>query len=197
MPLGIIHRRAVIQTRISRCFFSPHYGSESDGELADDIDYYPENYLNRLAHEGVNGLWIQEHLRKILSSDIIPEYGNESAERIRRLNRVIDRCKRYGIKIYLEGVEPASTYNNPALLNHPDVLGQPFGDYYAFCISTPKGQSYIKESITKLFTLIPDLQPDYHICRRKWPAVPGLKSGMVMSQLSGFGAFQSGGISQM
>ena len=157
LPLGIIHRRAVIQTRISRCFFSPHYGSESDGELADDIDYYPENYLNRLAHEGVNGLWIQEHLRKILSSDIIPEYGNESAERIRRLNRVIDRCKRYGIKIYLEGVEPASTYNNPALLNHPDVLGQPFGDYYAFCISTPKGQSYIKESITKLFTLIPDL----------------------------------------
>ena len=37
------------------------------------------------------------------------------------------------------------------------MLGQPFGDYYAFCISTPKGQSYIKESITKLFTLIPDL----------------------------------------
>lgn len=157
LPLGIIRRKAVLKTRISRCFFSPHYQTNGTGELADDTDYYPDNYLNRLAHDGINGLWIQEHFRKLLPSDIIPEYGKESKERLERLNRVIQKCKRYGIRIYLEAVEPASTYNNPDLKNHPEILGQPFGENNAFCSSTQKGQDYIRESIKKLFTLVPDL----------------------------------------
>lgn len=157
LPLGVIRRKAVLKTRISRCFFSPHYQTNGAGELADDTDYYPDSYLNRLAHDGVNGLWIQEHFRKLLPSDVIPEYGKESKERLERLNRVIQKCKRYGIRIYLEGVEPASTYNNPDLKNHPEILGQAFGEHNAFCPSTLKGQEYIRESIKKLFTLVPDL----------------------------------------
>ena len=41
-----------------------------------DIDYYPEEYLSRLAHEGVNGLWLTITFREICDTSIrkaVPE----------------------------------------------------------------------------------------------------------------------------
>ena len=157
LPLGEIYRYAVIKTRISRGFLNPHYGLDVDGELSDDTEYYSDNYLSRLAHAGINSLWTQEQFRVLLPSKVIPEYGWDSEARIGRLNRLIRRCKRYGIKVYLEGVEPASTYANPALWKHPEILGQYSGDMRAFCASTKAGRAYIRESFAKLFELAPDL----------------------------------------
>lgn len=157
LPKGEIYRYAVIKTRISRGFLNPHYCPGCDGELADDTEYYPDNYLNRLAHDGVNALWVQERFRVLLPSKIIPEYGRNGRERVKRLNKLVARCKRYGIKIYLEGIEPASTMQNPALKNHQDLLGQQFGEEFTFCCSTEKGREYIRESTKLLFTLVPDL----------------------------------------
>lgn len=157
LPIGCIYRYAVIKTRISRGFLNPHYGLDVDGELSDDTEYYSDNYLNRLAHAGINSLWVQEHLRVILPSAVIPEYGWDSKARIGRLNRLIGRCRRYGIRVYLEGVEPASTYANEVLQKHPEVLGQYSGNIRAFCASTKSGKAYIRESFRKLFELAPGL----------------------------------------
>jgi len=159
LPIGEVYRYAVVKRRISRGFFNSHYEQPGcTGELDDETEYYTDNYLNRLAHDGVNALWVQERLRVIIPSSIIPEYGKDGKKRIERLNQLIARCKRYGIKVYLEGIEPASSYNNPDLLQHPELLGQQFGaDFYAFCTSTEEGKAYIRESITKLFEAVPDL----------------------------------------
>lgn len=157
LPLGEIYRYAVIKTRISRGFLNPHYGLDVDGELCEDTEYYSDNYLSRLAHAGINSLWTQEHFRVLLPSEVIPEYGWDSKARLGRLNRLVSRCKKYGIKVYLECVEPASTYDNPVLLNHPEVLGGQFGDFWTFCSSSEKGKAYIRESFARLFELIPEL----------------------------------------
>jgi len=71
----------------------------------------------------------------------------------------VAKCKRYGIKIYVLGVEPASTHLNPALREHPELLGASFwgGGGRALCISTEKGRAYIEECGKALFTLVPDL----------------------------------------
>ena len=56
LPLGELSRKPVIRTRISRCFFGPiNRPPKNRDELTDDVDYYPDQYLNRLAHHGVNG----------------------------------------------------------------------------------------------------------------------------------------------
>lgn len=158
LPKGEIYRYAVVKKRISRGFLNPHYCPGCDGELEDDTEYYPDGYLNRLAHDGVNGIWVQERIRVIATSEIIPEYGQNGEERVARLNRLIERCKRYGIKVYLESIEPSSTFQNPDLNNHPEVLGQPWGgEYYTFCASTDAGKAYIWESVRKLFELCPGL----------------------------------------
>ncbi len=107
LPSGDIYRKPSIRARITRGFFSPtNRPPKNQDELMDDIDYYPDEYLNRLAHDGTNGLWIYTYFNQLMTSDIFTEYGEGSAQRIRKLQKVVDKCKRYGIKVYVFGVEP-------------------------------------------------------------------------------------------
>ena len=162
LPLGETQRRPFIRSRISRCFFTPPSHASSEGrvnELASDIDYYPEEYLNRLAHDGINGLWLGASLHDILKSSVIPEYGKDSERRIKKLAEVVEKCKKYGIGVYLLSVEPASGHSNPIFESHKELHGQKgWGDYHLFCPSAEGCLDYIKESMRKLFTLVPDLR---------------------------------------
>ena len=123
---GKISRHPFLKTRISRCCFAPPSHNDNHGmsnELEDDIDYYPEAYLNRLMHDGINGLWIGANFRDLLKSEIFPENGQNSEKMLNKLKSVVERCRRYGIGIYLFSVEPASTYRNPALQKRTDLHG--------------------------------------------------------------------------
>ena len=162
LPIGEIRRKPHITARISRCYFTPasHVAiEENENELIDDIDYYPDEYLNRLAHDGINALWLGATLQHLVKSDIVPEYGATAEKRMKKLNAVIEKCRRYGIKTYLFSVDPASSYKNEKLLkNHPDMLGDEGNNWIShLCPSTEKGLAYIKEAITKVFTEAPGL----------------------------------------
>jgi hypothetical protein len=126
---GRVTRRPWLLSRIAHCVFSPLNEHLPDcEELADDVDYYSDNYLNRLAHDGVNGIWISTAFRFMLPSKIVPEYGINWEKSIAKLNRTIAKCARYGIGVYLLANEPASTYMNEALKNHPDLMGRYRGE---------------------------------------------------------------------
>lgn len=162
LPLGEHRRHPLVKTRISRCFFSPPSHASNEGtvnELASDIDYYPDEYLNRLAHDGINGLWLGANFRDLLKSEVIPEYGADSERRLAKLNTVVEKCRRYGIGIYLFSVEPASGYNNPGLEAHPELYGANAwgGDKHMFCPATEGCRRYIREAITALFRAVPHL----------------------------------------
>ena len=162
LPKGKTVKTPFVKTRISRCFFTPPSHASAEGsvnELCSDIDYSPEEYLNRLAHDGINGLWIGSSFRKMLKSDIIKEFGTEQDVQIKKLNQVVQKCKKFGIGIYLFVTEPASSCYSKEIYNYPDMIGATTpGDHFTLlCPSQPKVQAYIKEAVTKLFTLVPDL----------------------------------------
>lgn len=159
LPLGTFKRKPFVRTRISRCFYGPvNRPPKSKDELADDVDYYPEEYLNRLAHEGVNALWFTVHFFQTVPSRIIPQYGQNAGPRLDKLRRTVRKCARYGIKIYPFCIEPAA-FNWPypeiarAAAAHPDLKGH----QGAFCTSTEKGRAYLEEATRTLFTEVPDL----------------------------------------
>ncbi len=159
LPLGTIARKPWVRTRISRCFFGPvNRPPKLKDELADDVDYYPDEYLNRLAHEGVNGIWLTIDFFKTIPSRIIPEYGRNAAPRLEKLRRTVRKCERYGIRIFPFCVEPAA-FDRPypelaaAGAAHPDLVG----DNRAFCTSTEKGQAYLEEATRTLFSEVPGL----------------------------------------
>ena len=161
LRLGSTDRRPVIRTRITRCFFGPiHRPPKNRDELTDEVNYYPDEYLNRLAHEGVNGLWLTVHFAEICPQTVLPEYSRDTAQRLGKLRRTAERCARYGIKVYVFANEPMPIMAGSAVAKaHPELLGQRmgWGERHFFCTSNPTAQAYLEEALRNLFTEIPDL----------------------------------------
>ncbi len=153
LPVGDETRWTTIATRIIRSPIAP-YRWWSGWELDDDPnDYYPDAYLNRLAHAGINGLWIPGLLRKLVASTCIPELGPRE-HRLEKLKAVVAKAARYGIRIYLFCIEPrALPKGHPALVAHPEITGA--GN--TLCSSQPLVREYIREVMQSLFTEVPEL----------------------------------------
>ena len=119
LKIGEIHRMAWIKNRISRCFFGPIKRPPLNrDELMDEVDHYPEEYLNRLAHEGVNGLWLTIKFSDLCKTSITPEYGKDAIQRLMKLRSTVDKCLRYGIKTYIFCIEPAAWNADSSILFH-------------------------------------------------------------------------------
>lgn len=165
LPFGIIEREPMIKTRISRCFFGPVKRPPINrDELADDVDYYPDEYLNRLASEGVNGLWLTVGFRDLCPSKLFPGHGKDSAKRLKKLRQTAQKCARYGIKIYVFCIEPQGFGQNPEYLNsmsyledNPEFKGHENGCAIYFCPSTGKAKQYLEDSAYHIFSKVPEL----------------------------------------
>ena len=155
---GEVNRKPHIRARITRCFFSPINRPPKYGdELSDEIDYYPDEYLNRLMHDGTNGVWIYSRFSDLVPSSVLPSYGKGYEARIAKLNRVIEKCARYGIGVYLFAIEPycldpADAELCPALAGNRGWSGR-----NVFCVRSPEGKAFCREMGRKLLTLSPGL----------------------------------------
>lgn len=155
---GTVSRVPHIKSRITRCFFSPINRPPKYGdELSDDIDYYPEEYLNRLMHDGVNGVWIYTRFSDIIPSSFIAENGAGYEKRIAKLNRVIAKCARYGIGVYVFAIEPVALTPEQAE-KYPELCGTPLGKGAYFCPNTEEGKAFCYEAGARLALLAPKLR---------------------------------------
>ncbi|MGD7706091.1 hypothetical protein ACQCX1_07605 [Propionibacteriaceae bacterium Y2014] len=165
LPLGEHHRTPVITTRISRCFFGPiNRPPANRDELADDVDYYPEHYLNRLAHEGVNGLWLTVRFRDLVPTSWSGPVAVDPARRLAKLRRTVAACGRYGIKIFLFCIDPAAFGDGPeylvpsaALVDHPELGGHRTDRWTAFCTNSEPGAVYVRDTLATIFSEVPGL----------------------------------------
>lgn len=159
LALGTVARVPWVRTRLSRCFYGPiKRPPKNRDELADGVDYYPDNYLNRLAHEGVNGLWLTITFRDTIPSKILPELGSVTPQRLDKLRRTAAKCLRYGIKTYVFCIEPAAwRVDDPALRAHPELGGYQVGDQVSFCPSSAIGRDYLREAANTMFRAVPEL----------------------------------------
>ena len=166
LKIGVTHRTPWLRNRISRCFFGPIKRPPFNiDELMNDIDYYPEEYLSRLAHEGVNGLWLTVTFREICDTSIrraVPE----AARRIAKLRATVERCRRYGIKTWVFCIEPAGwskALGNPVPPGCEELLGPGFPleeagiDLNSFCVNSEMAKKYLYECTYSLFSAVPNL----------------------------------------
>lgn len=159
LPIGRIERKPWMRRRITRGFFSPTNRPPKNGdELSDNIDYYPDEYLNRLMHDGTNGLWIYTSFKQLVPSNIITEYGVGHERRVEKLNRVIEKCARYGIGVYVFAIEPAGIAEELGE-KYADMIGQKVGGlfHHTMCPHSPRAKEYCREAGRNLFTLCPGL----------------------------------------
>lgn len=156
LPLGLTTRSTTLGTRIIRCPVAP-YRWLSGWELTDSNDYYPDAYLERLAHAGINGLWIPGLLRHLVASRVVPEMG-PGEHRLDKLRSIVARAARFGIRIYLFCIEPrALPLGHPALSAHPQLAGVQTVLGHLLCGSEPLVREYIRDVMQQLFTEVPHL----------------------------------------
>ena len=160
LSLGKVEKHPILQRRISRCFFGPikRFPKMRD-ELMDSVNYYPDQYLNRMAHEGVNGLWLTVEFRDLAKTSFTPEAGKDAAKRLAKLQQTVDACLRYGIRTYIFCIEPrVLDADSPVLKYYPELAGGAAGDkHYYFCSGTETARKYLYESVNTIFKAVPEL----------------------------------------
>ena len=152
-------RRPWVRNRISRCFFGPIKRPPlNHDELMDDIDYYPEPYLDRLAHEGINGLWLTVEWRDLAETSFTKR-SPDAPRRLAKLRRTVDRCLKYGIKTWIFCIEPKRCLpGDPLVEEHPELFGcRLAGGECLMCPFSPAARKYIEESVRDVFAQVPRL----------------------------------------
>ncbi|MDD2455194.1 MAG: hypothetical protein PHG96_09545 [Kiritimatiellae bacterium] len=159
LKLGTIERKPFIKSRVSRCFFGPiKRPPRYRDELMDDVDYYPDQYLNRLAHEGINGLWLTITFKDLCKTEVAPEYGGQAERRLAKLRKTVAQCRRYGIRIYIFSIEPTAwVADSPVLKRHPELGSVRIGKSRPFCPWSDVAQRYLYESTRYIFAQVPNL----------------------------------------
>ena len=161
---GVVERKPWLKNRISRCFFGPiKRPPHNIDELMNDIDYYPEEYLSLLAQEGINGLWLTITFREICDTTLRPACA-DAAKRLSKLRDTVERCRRYGIKIWAFCIEPAAWSSaNPLPKSHENQLACGWSEEksvhgsFPFCVNSPEARQYLEECTYSLFSSVPHL----------------------------------------
>jgi hypothetical protein len=182
LSIGKVEKQPKIQRRISRCFFGPiKRPPKMRDELMDNVNYYPDQYLNRLAHEGVNGLWLTVEFRDLVSTTFTPEAGTNASKRLAKLQQIVTACLRYGIRTYIFCIEPrAWEADNPVLKNYPEVRGGPAGEsQYYFCPSSQTAAHYLYESVNTIFKAVPELGGMINISLGERPTICLEEDGQI------------------
>ena len=160
LKTGTTKKTADIKRRISRCAFGPIKRLPlMRDELMDTVNYYPDNYLNRLAYEGVNGLWLTVEIRDLVPSSYIVNGASiaDAEKRLKKLNHVVQTCLRYGIRTYIFFVEPRLHYYGQPVIDvekYPELRGA--GGAF-FCPNSPDAYRYLYETVHTIFSKSPDL----------------------------------------
>ena len=154
------NKKTAFKTRIIYSFC----GLYSDVLDVDNSISFPDELLKEYARHGINGVWIQAILYKL-----VPLHGAETVskgweKRIENLNNLIKHAIRYGIKIYLYINEPRAMplsffENFPHLMGHKDSVHGT-----SMCTSLKEVQDYVYDAFVKLTQMTPGLGGYWNIC---------------------------------
>lgn len=156
LEAGVEERTPLLTTRIYRSFAAPYYIDES----ATGEDYYPDNYLDRLAHHGFNGIWVHATLRDFARSPIFPSFGEQAEQNLAYLRQLMQRAARYHIRVYLYMTEPLGLAEDDPLwgqFSHLRGALSLLDHSYALCTSLPEVQMHLRESTAWMARRLPGL----------------------------------------
>ncbi len=139
----------------TRMIYSYHglYGSVFDEDI--EISYSDE-MLREYARLGVNGIWAQVVLYKLIEFPYDKSMSEGYEKRQENIRRLIKKAADYGIKVYLYLNEPRAM---PLTFfeKYPHLKGVTIGDYAAMCTSVPEVHQYLSDAVSGLCRQVPGL----------------------------------------
>ena len=132
------------------------------------VNPYPDGFLQRLSAVGVNAVWLHAVLRELAPGGAtFPEFGEGHERRLTNLRALVERAKKYGVRVYLYMNEPRAM-PNAFFKNRPEVAGvrdvrDAKGEYTALCTSHPAVRKWMADALAFIFREVPDLGGIYSI----------------------------------
>lgn len=120
-------------------------------------DPISDGLLKKLAAVGVNGIWFQGVLSKLSYYPFVEGVSDGYEIRRKNLKKLIEKCAKYGIKIYLYMNEPRSLFPNQFTEKTESLKGWFFNGQYSLCTSTKEVQDYLYNAVKDFTAAVPGL----------------------------------------
>ena len=116
-----------------------------------------DELLERLQNVGINGIWLQGVLYTLSPYPFVK--GLDEGYQIRRqnLNKLIDKCARYGIKIYLYMNEPRGLTPDKFTPETEKLKGREWGGQWSLCTQRDEVRNYLYGAVKDLVSAVPNL----------------------------------------
>jgi hypothetical protein len=146
-------------SQLSLRYIYSYFAVFGDPLLNPELDPYPEGLLQRLSALGINGVWLHVVLRDMAPGGaMFPEFGKDHEKRLANLRVLVERAKKYGIRIYLYMNEPRMMPNAFfKVKERSEIAGVTAGDFTALCTSHPAVRQWLGDALTYVFKTVPDL----------------------------------------
>lgn len=125
--------------------------------LDDDISLsYPDKLLSMYQKAGVNAVWLPVILYQVTPFPFDESVSAGWQDRLLRLNELVKKASKYGIKVYLYLNEPRCMPTE-FFEKHPQLMGRNTGAYSAMCTKVPEVLKYLRDSVRMLCEAVPEI----------------------------------------
>ena len=149
-----VHNRAFS----TRALFS--YCADFGDPLADsEVSTYSEGLLQKLADVGINTIWLHTVLGQLYSNPKYPEFGKGAEMRRANLRKLVERARKYGIRVRLYVNEPRAMPDEffRASPERESMRGAKGRDGYSICLGSPAGRKLFSDMLKQVFRSVPGL----------------------------------------
>ena len=122
-----------------------------DALVIDDEEYLPEGLLREYQKQGINGFWLHGLLSALSPYPFDSELSELYPLRRRNLQKLINRCAKYGIKVYLY-------FNEPRFLpvdkigKYAHLQGTTWREKACLCFEKEEVREYLYNAMKDLFS---------------------------------------------
>ena len=149
-------------------------------ETVTALDAYTDAELARIAASGFNAIWVHGNLNHVVRTAALPELGADAELHQQRLNCLVERAGRHGIKVYLYCQPPRGIPRGDAFWGrHADAAGQSETvcdeanqniEVLSLCTSTDIVKRYLYQAAAELAGKVPGLGGLILITASEYPA---------------------------
>lgn len=136
--------------RIVHGYLSP-CGDAFGGDQSDTL---PDALLEKYREVGVDGIWLHGVLSSLSYYPFLPELSEGYEERRKNLGKIIERCKKYGLSVYLYMNEPRALPVE-ASPEFERLIG--WQEKRTLCLSNKEVVDYLYSAVRDLCASVPDL----------------------------------------
>ena len=116
-----------------------------------------DELLERLSSVGINGIWMQGVLSTLSPYPFVEGLSDGYEIRRKNLNKLIDKCKGYGIKIYLYMNEPRGLTPDKFTPETEKLKGREWGGSWSLCTQREEVRNYLYTAVKDLVQAVPEL----------------------------------------